>query len=86
MAQEVHVTLKHRISNYKTREAVYQSCLSCHFYEVYLRKNNFSDFAVARVEVVINEAGGLEEGVADCCAEEFEASAFHVFCYCIRFW
>lgn len=34
---------------------------------------------MAGVEVVVNEAGGLEKGVADCCAEEFEATAFHVF-------
>lgn len=78
MVQKVYVSVKHRISNYKTREAVYQSCLSCHFYEVYLHKNNFSDFAVAGVEVVINEAGGLEMGVTDCRAEEFEATLLHI--------
>ena len=34
---------------------------------------------MAGVEVVVNESCGLEECVADCSAEEFEASAFHVF-------
>lgn len=36
-------------------------------------------FAGAVVEVVVDEAGGLEEGVADGGAEEFESTATHVF-------
>lgn len=38
---------------------------------------------MAGVEVVVNESCGLEECVADCSAEEFEATAFHVFTDCI---
>ena len=34
---------------------------------------------MAAVEVVVDEAGGLEEGVADSGAKEFESTAAHVF-------
>ena len=86
MVQKVHTFLKHRITNQTTKETAYLSCLFCQFYEVFQRINNFSGFAVAGVEVVVNEAGGLEEGVADYCAEEFEAPAFQVFADCVGDW
>jgi len=33
--------------------------------------------------MIIDKTGGLEMGVAYCRAEEFEATAFHIFGYCI---
>ena len=36
-------------------------------------------------QVVVDETGALEEGVADCGAEEFEAAAFHIFRYGIGY-
>ena len=41
-------------------------------------------FAMATFDVVIDEAGSLEVGVADGGAEKFEASLFHIFRYCVR--
>lgn len=38
-------------------------------------------FAVAVFQVVVYEAGGLEEGVACGGAEELEAAFFHVFAH-----
>lgn len=54
-------------------------------YATYLRNSRkISPYlAMAGVEVVVNESCGLEECVADCCAEEFETTAFHVFADCI---
>ena len=39
---------------------------------------------MAGVDVVVDVACGLQEGVADGCAEEFESAAFHIAAYRIR--
>ena len=39
---------------------------------------------MAGVQMVIYEADGLQEDVADGCAEEFEATSVHVPADCIR--
>lgn len=36
------------------------------------------------VDVVVDEPSCLQKCIADCCAEEFESSAFHIPAYCIR--
>ncbi len=45
----------------------------------------FREFGGAGGEVVVDKAGGLEEGVADGGAEEFKSAALHVFGYCVGY-
>lgn len=47
-------------------------------------KRLFAPLAMTTVHVVVDEAGGLQKGVADCGAEKFESAAFHVFAYGVR--